>query len=303
MRAVGIDGGGSHTSFVLYDEKVGILNSIEINSPSNYHLVGLKEVKKIFEEGIKRVTGSSYFDTIGAGLSGVDRSTDKRVISEIFKEIGVKDFAISNDGIAALWGATVGIGILMALGTGSIVVGRNSKDEIYRVGGWGYMFDEYCSGFWFSNRAAMAALNYRDGLGPFTTLESALVNFYGIKEIKDIVYLYYSDFDKAKIASAVEVVLEEAQKGDEISMKIVKNGIEKAMEMIDTVRRKCRFTNKFAFSYTGGLFKSKYFLKRIKRSFEAYFPDGDFITPKFGADVGAALMAIDSRRKENEQTR
>ncbi len=300
MRAIGIDGGGGHTSFVLYDEKEGILNSVKIDSPSNYHLVGLDEVKRIFEEGIKRVSNGSDFDTIGAGLSGVDRSSDKKLISEVFEKIGVKNFTISNDGIAALWGATGGIGILMVSGTGSIVVGRNPKGEIYRAGGWGYMFDEYCSGFWFSNRAAMAALNYRDGLGPFTTLESALVDFYGIKEIDDIVYIYYSDFDKSKIASAANIVLREAQKGDEVSMRIVKVGIENALNMISAVARKCGFEKEFAFSYVGGLFNSEYFFKRLKSAFEAMFPKARFMHPKFGADVGAALMAIDSRRRKNE---
>ncbi len=301
LRAIGIDGGGSHTRFVLYDEKVGVLNSLEINSPGNYHLIGAEGVKKIFKEGIKRVSSNSYFDTIGAGLSGVDRPTDKKIISEIFEEIGVKDFAISNDGVTALWGATGGVGILMISGTGSIIVGRNSKGKVYRAGGWGYMFDEYCSGFWFSNRAAMAALNYRDRLGPFTTLESVLVNFYGIKSIDDIVYLYYSDFDKAKIASAAKVVLQEAQKGDEISMKIVKNGVENALNMISVVARRCGFGGRFTFSYIGGLFNSKYFLRRVENAFEATFPRAQFMHPKFGADVGAALMAIDLWRKKDEQ--
>ena len=300
MRAIGIDGGGGHTSFVLYDEKEGILNSVKIDSPSNYHLVGLDEVRRIFVEGIKRVSKGSDFDTIGAGLSGVDRENDKKLISEVFEKIGVKNFTISNDGIAALWGATGGIGILMVSGTGSIIVGRNSKGKIHRAGGWGYMFDEYCSGFWLSNRAAMAALNYRDGLGPFTTLESILVDFYGIKEIKDIVYLYYSDFDKSKIASAANIVLREAQKGDEVSMRIVKVGIENAFNMISAVARKCEFERKFVFSYIGGLFNSKYFLRRIKGAFEATFPEAQFMHPKFGADVGAALMAIDSWRRKNE---
>ncbi len=301
MRAIGIDGGGSRTRFVLYDEKAGVLNSIEINSPSNYHLVDLEKVKRVFKEGIERVSNGSCFDTLGAGLSGVDRPNDKKVIFRVFKEIGVKDFAISNDGITALWGAIDGVGVLMIAGTGSIIVGRNSKGEIHRSGGWGYMFDEYCSGFWFSNRAAMAALDCKDGLGPKTALSQRLIEFYNLNDIEDIIYLYYSNFEKSKIASAAKLVFEEAVRGDEVAMEIVRVGIEKVMEMIKVVKERCGFIENFAFSYTGGLFKSKYFLERIKQAFEAAFPQAQFIRPKFGADVGAALMAIDSWRKTHEK--
>ncbi len=136
MRAIGIDGGGGHTSFVLYDEIEGILNSMKIDSPSNYHLVGLDEVKRIFESGIKRVSSGSDFDTIGAELSGVDRASDKKFISEIFEKIGVKSFAVSNDDVAALWRATNGIDVLMIAGTGSLVIGRNARGEVRRALGW-----------------------------------------------------------------------------------------------------------------------------------------------------------------------
>ena len=303
MLAVGIDGGGSRTRFVLYDEKAGILNSVKIDTPANYHLVAVEKVKEVFEYGIKRVSNGSPFDIVGAGLSGVDRADDKKVISEIFEDMGIKNFIISNDGVAALWGATGGVGVLMISGTGSIIVGRNSKGDVCRAGGWGYMFDEYCSGFWLSNRAAMAALDYKDGIGPFTTLESALLDFYGIKAIDDIIYLYYSNFDKSKIASAAKVVLQEAQKGDEVSMKIVKTCLENSLNMISMVARRCGFGEKFIFSYAGGLFNSEYFLRKTKGAFESAFPKAQFKQPEFGADVGAALMAIDSWRRKNEQVR
>ncbi len=303
MRAVGIDGGGTHTRFVLYDEKDGILKSVEINSPSNYHLVGAKKVKETFEEGIKRVSMGFGFDTVGAGLSGVDRPADNKVMFEIFEEIGVKDFAISNDGITALWGAIGGIGVLMIAGTGSLVIGRNSEGEVHRAGGWGYMFDEYCGGFWFSNRAAVAALENRDGIGPETTLRQRLVEFYNLNSIEEIIYLYYSNFEKSKIASAAKVVFEEALKRDKVAVQIVKYGIEKSMKMIEAVEKRCGFSGNFAFSYTGGLFNSEYFLEKVKEAFRNSFPKGQFITPKFGADVGAALMAIDSWRKKHEKVR
>ena len=86
-------------------------------------------------------------------------------------------------------------------------------------------------------------------------------------------------------------------------MKIVKTCVENSLNMISVVARRCGFGEKFIFSYIGGLFNSDYFLRRIKGAFESTFPKARFTQPEFGADVGAALMAIDSWRRKNEQVR
>ncbi len=296
MRAIGIDGGGSHTRFVLYDEKLGIINGIDIAIPGNYHLLGIEKLKKVFKEGIKNVAEDRHFDALGAGLSGVDRPSDIALISKVFQELGIEDVVISNDAIAALWGAVGGIGILMVAGTGSIVIGRNAEGNICRAGGWGYMFEEYCGGFWFAKRGTMAVLDHKDGLGPPTTLEKEIPKFLGIDNIEDIIYVYYSDFSKSKISSVARIVLEEAEKGDEVSKKILKEGIDNALKMISVVANRCNFDENFTFSYTGGIFNSRYFLMEMKTAFEKAFPKALFLKPRFGADVGAAIMAIDWRR-------
>lgn len=296
MRAIGIDGGGSHTRFVLYDEESGILNGFYIEIPGNYHLLGLERLKKVFKEGLKKVAEDRHFDVLGAGLSGVDRPYDIGLISEIFRDLGIEDVVISNDAVAALWGAVGGIGALMVSGTGSIVIGRNAEGNICRAGGWGYMFEEYCGGFWLVKRGTMAILDFKDGLGPPTTLEKEMLDFLGIKDTEGIIYNYYSDFSKSKISSAARVVLREAEKGDEVSRNIVKEGIDGALKMISVVANRCNFGEYFTFSYTGGIFNSKYFLKEMEGAFKRTFPNASFVKPRFDADVGAAMMAIDWRR-------
>jgi len=298
LRAIGIDGGGSYTRFVLFDEKKGVINSYIIKEPSNYHLVGVKKVKNVFKEGIERVSDGKY-DVVGAGLSGVDREKDMEIISSIFKEINVEKVVISNDALSALWGALNGVGILMIAGTGSIVLARNESGKVERAGGWGYMFEEYCSGFWFANKAAIAALEFRDGMGPFTTLKEKLPSFYGLSKIEDLIYLYYSNFKKSKIASAAIIVFEEAQKGDEVARRIVEKGIENALKMIEAVQKKCDFSDDFNFSYTGGIFNSRFFLENMKKAFYARFAKAKFVSPKFGADVGAAIMAMEKMKNKD----
>ncbi len=290
MIAIGIDGGGSKTEFCLYDGKV--IRSILIEEPSNYHLVGVEKVKEVISRGIKQVSEGYTFDVVGAGLSGVDREADKKQIEKIFKEIGIKNFFIQNDGIAALWGATGGTGILLIAGTGSIVISRNEKGEINRAGGWGYAFDEYCGGYWFVTRAIKSLLDYRDR-GIHIPFGEELTKFFGFERVEDLIYLYYSGiFDKSKISSAVGIVFEAAKRGEELPLLIMKEGLENAMRMIGTVKKRGGFEEDFVFSYTGGLFKSEYFLKRFKRVFEVYFPEAIFLSPQNGPAVGAAMMAI-----------
>jgi N-acetylglucosamine kinase-like BadF-type ATPase len=302
MRAIGIDGGGSYTRFVLFDEQKGLVKSHLVEKPSNYQLVGIEKVKEVFKEGIEKVSDGK-FDVVGAGLSGVDRKKDMNVISQVFKEIKVEKFFISNDALSALWGALNGVGILMIAGTGSIVLGRNENGKTARAGGWGYMFEEYCGGFWFSNKAAVAALEFKDGMAPFTTLKDRLVEFYDLAKIEDLIYIYYSDFKKSKVAAAAQVVFEEAEKGDQVANEIVKSGVENALRMISAVKNRCEFPDDFDFSYTGGVFKSKLFLEKMKEAFYLNFPKANFLSPKFDAAVGAAIMALKNLSGENDEKR
>ncbi len=293
MKAIGIDGGGSKTEFCLYDESGGVLDTLLLDEPSNYHLVGIERVKAVISEGIKSISRNHAFDVVGAGLSGVDREADKQKIISIFKSLGIKKFFVQNDGVAALWGATGGVGILVIAGTGSIAIARNESGEINRAGGWGYAFDEYCGGYWFVTKAIKALLDHKDGLGIGSILEKKLTEFFQVEKVEDLIYLYYSgNFDKAKISSGSKIVLEASQAEDELAMHILKDGLENIMKMISVLDKRSGFGGKFIFSYTGGIFKSEYFLKRFKRVFEIYFPLATFEDPKFGPSVGAAMMAI-----------
>ncbi|MCL4407258.1 MAG: hypothetical protein M1521_01305 [Thermotogae bacterium] len=297
MKAIGIDGGGSKTEFCLYDESGKILNRLLLDEPSNYHLVGIEKVKSVISEGIEKVSKGFTFDVVGAGLSGVDREADRQKIISVFKELGIKRFFIQNDGVAALWGATGGVGILVISGTGSIVIARNEDGEINRAGGWGYAFEEYCGGYWFVTRAIKALLDHKDGLEIGSILEKKLIEFFEVEKVEDLIYLYYSgNFDKAKISSGSKIVLEAAREEDELAMNILKVGLENVMRMVGVLDKRSKFSGKFVFSYTGGIFKSEYFLKRLKRVFEIYFPRSTFTDPKFDPSVGAAMMAIHEER-------
>jgi len=298
MRSIGIDGGGTHTKFVLYDEDKGVLDFKEINSPTNYHSVGIEKTKKVFLDGISSV-GKSGFDIVGAGLSSVDTEKDLEVMKKIFKEIGVENIIISNDGMAALWGATGGVGILMVAGTGSIVIGRNFDGTMARGGGWGYIFEEYCGGFWLVKQATMAILDHRDRVGSSTKLEMDLLRYFDLKTAEEIIGLYYPVTDVSKISSAAKIVLDDAKDGDRIAVSIVKKGIKKSMKIIRSVKSRCKLEDDFTFSYTGGIFSSKYFFEEFKADFKRRFPQANFVNPKFPPEIGAALMAIKAKKMED----
>jgi len=297
MRSIGIDGGGTHTKFVLYDEDKGVLDFKEINSPTNYHSVGIEKAKKVLLNGIKYV-GKNGFDIVGAGLSSVDTKKDFEIVKRIFKDIGIKNVVIANDGVAALWGATGGVGILMVAGTGSIVIGRNSDGTMARGGGWGYIFEEYCGGFWLVKQATIAILNHKDGIGPFTKLEEDVLKYFNLKTNDEIISLYYPHTNVSKISAAAKIVLDDAKAGDKIAISIVENGIKKSMKIIKSVKSRCKLEDNFTFSYAGGIFSSEYFFEEFKMAFKNIFPQANFVDPKFSPEIGAALMAIKSQKED-----
>jgi N-acetylglucosamine kinase-like BadF-type ATPase len=109
---VGIDGGGSKTSWVaVFDD--GRLGGHGVLGPSNIHTVGqagLTAVLKTIVDKVRETTRVQTFDWVNIclGLSGIDRFQIRTVVESVLKELGAKRYRLETDAAIALAGATAG---------------------------------------------------------------------------------------------------------------------------------------------------------------------------------------------------
>src|SRR6266581_7189354 len=185
MRYLGIDGGGSKTTFLLVDEYYNELCHLH-TGPSNWLSVGADAAKSAIRDGVSKLTERP--NVVCAGFAGAARPESASFYREVLTTL-IPDATIiveSDAFIASIGAIGVDPGVLLIAGTGSIVIGRDRKRSMFRVGGWGPYFGDEGSGFWIGREAVRAALRSLD-LQASTEFSNRIAGRLGLKSISEVV--------------------------------------------------------------------------------------------------------------------
>lgn len=185
VRYLGIDGGGSKTTFLLVDEYYNEVCHIQ-SGPSNWISVGQEAAQAAIREGFSQLTETP--SVICAGFAGAARPEGAAFYKELLSSLVPKaTIIIESDAFIASIGA-IGVdpGVLLIAGTGSIVIGRSRDGSMFRVGGWGPHFGDDGSGFWIGREAVRAALRSIDSQGS-REFAHHIAQSLGLKSITEIV--------------------------------------------------------------------------------------------------------------------
>jgi glucosamine kinase len=185
MRYLGIDGGGSKTSFLLVDEYYNELCHLQ-SGPSNHLSVGADAAREAIMQGISRLTEQP--NIVCAGFAGAGRPDSVAFYKEVLQSLipGAQIIIESDAFIASIGAIGIDPGILLIAGTGSIVIGREKDRTMFRVGGWGPYFGDEGSGFWIGREAIRAALRSVDSHAPSEFTERMAAKL-GLKSISEVV--------------------------------------------------------------------------------------------------------------------
>lgn len=219
---VAIDGGGTKTEFVLFNDR-GMVKRRIVLGGSNPNIVGLDKTFEVLKTGIDSLcpldakVGGIYCGIAG-GISGNNREQIKKMLHKTYPD-AVSD--CSSDMLSVAASVTTEDRCIVAIcGTGSSIAAI-SADKINRVGGWGYLFDGKGSGFDIGRDAISAALAEEDGIGPKTMLTELITKRLGGSVWDSIGKLYSGE--KSYIASFAGEVFEAYKAGDSVAIDIVRN--------------------------------------------------------------------------------
>jgi N-acetylglucosamine kinase-like BadF-type ATPase len=189
MSYLGIDGGGSKTTFLLCDETGRQVFRTQ-TGPSNWISVGEQAAAAAIAEGATRI--STPPNVICGGFAGAGRVEGAAFYLRILQQVFPKSkIIIETDAFIAYVGA-IGIrpGVLLVAGTGSIAIGRTASGTMIRNGGWGPFFGDEGGGFWIGREAIRAALQLYDearGTNEKEPLAVAIERHFNLKSLPDIV--------------------------------------------------------------------------------------------------------------------
>jgi len=289
LKFLGVDGGGTKTRVAVCDETGKVLARGE-NGPSNPLVVGvdgmLTSIKRVLKNaGIEK----EEFEVAVLGLAGAgfSRENHERLAKRIQDVVNSKKILVYNDSFVALKGALGRRkkGILVVSGTGSIAIGIDEKDRVFRVGGWGHILGDEGSAYKLSLDSIKAVMKYWEGRGRKTSLVEKIEKFFNVKSVDDVVELFYQHSpSKEKVASFSRFFMEAVEEGDDVAKDILYKNLEELIEGIIALSRKLRTSY---ISYTGGMFNS-YLYKRVFQEILGRYGLG--LKEKTLSPVGGALL-------------
>ncbi|RKW58812.1 MAG: ATPase [Lachnospiraceae bacterium] len=282
---IGIDGGGTKTNFILFDNDKNSITSVLMPTihPAQ---TSFKEAVSILtaakEKLLINIKDCNYNLKVGAGLGGYGINTDYRKKLEDEFSMVFDDFKLYSDAYIAMVGALGGDdGILIIAGTGSIGFAKIGNNT-YRCGGFGYRYGDEGSAYSIGRDIISTALKEADGRNKKSKISDLVPEYFNMNSVNDIAT---GDFTREHIAGLAA----EASKYI-YSSESIKNIFERAAREITlhirALSTKFEKNKRIKLSYIGGVFKSDYIMELIKEM----NPDIDIVAPLFPPEKGSILQ-------------
>ncbi|MBP8976430.1 MAG: hypothetical protein KBG83_06925 [Bacteroidetes bacterium] len=296
---IGIDGGGTQTTAVICNLQGSVL-AIHHGSPTNVNTVGIEQTARTLAQLINQccVSVRCSIQEIGAvvaGLAGGSEAAVQNRIREVINGFFGEEVPlyIENDARIALESAFgENSGLIVVVGTGSVIYGKRTDGSLVCVGGWGRALGDEGSGWWLGKELLRVALAEYDGIGKRTLCTELLAVQHGFNSRDRIIEaVYRENFD---IASLAPVVLQAAMEKDEIARNILKDGCAYLLQYLKYAEKMVRRKNEKTISlvFVGSLLTKKniysHMLKSLIRQSE---PHLKILKAKYPPAIGAAHIA------------
>ena len=241
IRVVGIDGGGTHTRFLLADGLGQVIAAAE----SGAGLLGAgadEEVAARIAEGVRGLSSGSGgrlpVRALCAGLAGAaGRPDSTRFVHRRLNDAGVARtvLVVTDSEVAFRDAFGMGDGILVIAGTGSVAMGRAAGGTFERVGGWGSLVGDEGSGYELGLQGLRAAIRGAEGRGDSTALTTAL--FTALRaDSPRAVFEWSKTAAKADVAALARRVVECADVGDFEAARIVGASVGSLVRHAEAIR-------------------------------------------------------------------
>ncbi len=318
-RYLGVDAGGTSTRSALIDARGRVLARGTAGG-ANHHTTDPAAVRASVREAIRAALGARHHEptaaapddscrvaAVGIGWSGLEAPGDEADARAIVGDsVDAPVMVLDSDVVAAHLGAFTGRpGVLVAAGTGSIVLGVDADGHRVRVGGWGHRYGDEGSAAWIATEGIRAALQGADGRGPATALWEALLEHAGLvadpaKSFKATAHaltawLYHPSRHLNDVATFAQRLHAASIAGDAVATTVLRRaGVELARQVAAAVRRLAPPAD-VAVAGTGGVWEQAATVREgCREALAQLLADVDVRWVPAAADpaVGAAYMAV-----------
>lgn len=299
---LGIDGGGTKTSFCLIDTDGAVRG--RVRASGSYPFAderGIDRVAEVLVAGVDdvcRIAGirSGEIAQTFAGLPtyGEWAGSEGALSDIVAAALGTDRFACGDDSVAA-WAGSLGArdGINVIAGTGSMSYGVR-EGQSGRIGGWGEIFGDEGSAYWIAVSALQAFSRMADGRDPQSELYHAVRRHLGVERDLDVIGVVHGEWEgkRDRIAALAPVVSAAAAQDAVAGNILTEAGRALAgLALAAAQRIGCTPAERTRISTSGSVFDSEPVLTAFVQVLDA--AEGGYmrVEPLMPPDAGAAAYA------------
>lgn len=265
MFYLGVDGGGTKTSFLLIDAAGNALATTTTGT-CHVHQVGFDGFENVLRGGIETVCQMANitlsditFSFLGVPAYGENQAELERMEEHVKQIFPAGNFKCGND-VEAGWAGSLACkpGINLILGTGAIALGVDSEGNCARSSGWGHICGDEGSAHWIAKKGIEIFGKIADGRLDKTPLYEIFKNKLNLGLDFDLIYLILNDFkqDRGKVAGLATLVYEAATQDDPYAIEVFREAAHECFLMVKSVCKGLNLQDTVTISYSGSVFNS-----------------------------------------------
>jgi len=293
-----VDGGKTKTEAVIVDSNGSEIAKsrgpgLEIIGSVN----GYERVVDSLRTTFDQLPQKARFAGVAFGLNGAQAPSASadlaaKAISSLVK---ADQFTIASDVVMNYLGALGNQpGVVVAAGTGAVVMAISREGVAYRIDGDGPLIADRGSGHDIGRQGLKIAAMVDDGLPGSAALHKAMIERFGTLE-NTAASVYGAPNPIEVVASFSKSVVDAANEGDEISIEILRCAAQDLALNVQAAARRSKLEGgPISYSTAGGIFNIGPLLEKPFHDFVGQFlPEAQYQEPLGGAIAGAKIVALD----------
>ena len=299
---IGIDGGGTKTTCILFDDSGNTIDLINGNG-SNLYVFKEKSIITIISliDTILQNNKLNIDDinTFGIAIAGISDFNQKEVLLKELDRINITKKTILLSDVEAAYSILCpnNSGLLLNVGTGVICFAKDENGKIIRVAGNGHDKGDLGSGYWlgkelFYRLILNEALVFNDD--DLNQIFNISTKRFKVETFRDL-YNKIEEGDDLfpQLSSLGEDTISLAESGNDIALSIAQEGTRYISDYIVNICDELGIMkyNEIIISINGSIIKNNFYRKLLEEALQFDFKQIHWVSSSLNPAYGAGLLA------------
>ena len=305
MYILGIDGGGTNTRGVIFNNEGKLLAELN-DTGSNLYVYkenGVKIIINMVKDLAKQINiDTSDISALGFGLSGIsDIHNRELLLKELDKNNLSKNSLILSDTEAAYQLlCPTGQGLLLSIGTGIICLAKNKNGKIFKLAGNGFDKGDIGSGYWIGKKIINKILFNQELL----TVNDDIIEIHDYIKDKlnieniNLIEEAFSDQTELvyKTACISKNIINLAKNGNDIALSVLQEGTRHIGDYIIHLVDEMNFNKEnIIIAGNGSIIKNDFYRSLIVDSLKFDFNNINWIFSDIPCSFSAGILAAQGK--------